>query len=130
VLSYYVSLITKHKRLDEEFREEIRNLFRHKKAGNYTAMEIFRAMVKKETDSNNRKAFINYLNEAIDNCQGPVQLVEDFPEDPGNYNITIDPATMQIVSSDKSPEKLLNSMDFKGLDNPDERAAALESALE
>jgi hypothetical protein len=34
------------------------------------------------------------------------------------------------MATDKSPEKLLDGMKFKGLDNPEERAAALENALE
>jgi hypothetical protein len=130
VLNFYLGLLNQYRTVNQEFKDHITNLFRHKKKGNYTAIEIFRKMRDKEVEQNNRKGFVSYLEAAIENYSGPVQLVQDFPNDPDNYKVSIDPGTMQVTATDKPAEERLDNMQFKGLDDPSVRAAAVENALE
>jgi hypothetical protein len=128
VMQRYLTLVKNARGLDQEFKDQMVALHRHKKDGNYTALEIFRKMLDQEVATKNRGNFISYLKEGISNYDGPVFLVEDFPDDPGNFEVAIDTNTMQAVHND--PEKRYTSLEFQGLDDPNARSEALNNALE
>jgi hypothetical protein len=128
VLEGYVNLLDENHTITEEFRETIRDLFRHKVKGNYTALEIFDAMIEHEKKKRRRQPFIVFLQAAIDNYAGPAQLVQDYPTDPDNYSVTIDPVSKQVVSSNNKNSSS-SKLDFKGLDDPSIRNSKIEEAL-
>jgi hypothetical protein len=137
VLKKYIGLLSRTNRLAEDFKEKIRTLFRYKKEGNYTALEIFQAMLVSEKENRRRAEFIAYLQEAIDNYSGPTYLVEDYPEDPYNYEATIDPITMKVVTSTRKPDmptepaplRSPDGREPKKLDDPELRARKIDSVL-
>lgn len=128
VLNKYVSLLSDTQHITEDFKSKIRELFRYKQQGHYTALEIFEAMLEDEKKRRRRVAFITYLQEAIDNYIGPVQLVQDYPDDPENYYVTVDQGTKQVTSSSKK-ELDSSGLEFKGLDDPSIRLDKIEEAL-
>lgn len=144
LLKEYISCLSDFTRADDEkFKAIVKDLFQKKTAGNYTSLEIFRAMLAKEKSGRNRPGFLTYLQDACDNCdQRKEQLVQDFPDDPHNFSIEIDPDTMNVVSTTKKvpiPDRERSLLDplpeakekreFKGLDDPVERAKKIESIL-
>ena len=130
VMAKYLGFLDEHRTISanpkDKFKQIIINLMQHKKEGNYTALEIYRAMLAKEKRTKNRTPFLTYLQQAIDHYIGPVQLVEDFPEDPDNYTVTIDPLTNSIISTDK---KNLTPPADKTFSNPKARSAAIDKVL-
>lgn len=127
VLDKYVKLLSEYPGLTPEFKEIIISLFRYKEEGNYTALEIFKAMLDKEKNTRNRPPFIAYLNDAIEAYVGPVQLVQDYPDDPENYKVTIDAGV--VIASDREEKPEPNEFDFKGFDDPDHRSKVITEAL-
>lgn len=126
----YLSLLRESSSCTEEFKSKIRSLVAYGDHGNYTAKEILNAMVSKEKEGRNREPFITFLEDGLSHYHGPELLVEDFPEDPDNFTIEIDPSTMKVISSTRKKESTEKSMTaFRGLDNPAERSASIDKAL-
>jgi len=123
VKNKYIKHVKSFKFCTEEFKDIVRGLVRRKKEGNYTAIELLRAMIETERAANNRPDFVKYLEDAIDHCSGPVSLVEDYPTDPENFTVTIDPLTKQVVESTKKIKEPTMS------DDPVTRSAKIEDAL-
>lgn len=127
VIDKYVKALSDSLGLTKEFKEKMVNLFRYKEEGNYTALEIYKAMLEKEEKTRSRPDFLTYLKDAINAYVGPVQLVEDFPDDPGNYSVVIDDGV--VVSSDRKEKPDPGKLDFKGFDDPERRSEMITKAL-
>lgn len=127
VIKKYLSMLSEATVLTEEFKEKIVSLFRYKEEGHYTALEIFKAMLDKEKKTRDRPTFVAYLNDAIGAYIGPVQLVQDYPDDPDNYSVVIDDGV--IVSTDRKEKPKADALEFKGFDNPERRSEVITKAL-
>ncbi len=127
VLDKYIRMLSDYTGLTQEFKDVIVSLFRYKEEGNYTALEIFKAMLEREKKTRNRPTFVAYLNDAIGSYIGPVQLVEDFPDDPDNYSVIIDDGI--VVASDRKENPKPDAFDFKGFEDPERRSEMITKAL-
>ena len=127
VKTKYISYLTATRVCDNQFKDKIRHLVSHKKEGNYTALEILREMIKKEKEGRSRPDFLNFLNDAIDHYVGPVSLVQDYPDDPENFSVEIDPISKTIVSTTKKGGGSLR-LEQEPVSSED-RTAAIENAL-
>ena len=67
--------------------------------GNWTPLEIYTYCIKQERETRGRKEWIDFLTEAIANYNGPALLVEDFVDDPDNYEVVIDPNVGIVMDS-------------------------------
>jgi hypothetical protein len=138
VLDKYINHLRSARVVDDKFKKPIQQLFLSKKEGNYTAVEIFRKLLVDEQNRTNRDNFIAYLKEAIANYSGPELLVQDFPSDPQNYTVQLDPNTFEVLSDtrkrqlEETPGLAVpaeHMSEFKGLDNPEHRAAKLNDLI-
>lgn len=138
VLSKYIETLRSARMVDEKFKSVIRSLLLSGKEGNYTAIEIFRKMLVDEQSRTNRDTFMSYLKEAIDHSKGPEILVQDFPNDPNNYTVQLDPNTFEVLSDTRKREleetpglavPAQHMSEFKGLDDPEVRAAKLNDLI-
>jgi hypothetical protein len=129
VLEKYLNHLDSCIRADDKFKDPLKSLMLYKKEGNYTALEIYRAMLAREKTKRNRPDVLQFLDEACNHYIGPVSLVEDYPDDPDNYKVTIDQSTMRVVDSTKKDRKPEDFGELKGLDDPKERAERIGNAL-
>ena len=105
VLRKYEQVLNDHKYITDEFKDTWRDLLNRKNVGNYTAREIISHCITLERKLRNRKPQIEWLEAALDYYEGPDFLVQDFPNDPDNYEATVDPTTATIVSSTRKSDE-------------------------
>lgn len=105
VLRKYEQVLNDYKYVNDEFKNIWRDLLSRKKEGNYTAREILSHCIEQERKLRNRKPHLAWLEDALDYYEGPDFLVQDFPDDPDNYEVTIDATTSQVVSSTRDKDK-------------------------
>ena len=133
VKTKYVGLLRQYRSCTDQFKNHIRAIVLKKHEGNYTPTEIVRAMLAAENAAGARTDFLVFLKDALSHCTGPVSLVEDFPTDPENYSVTIDPVSMQIIDTTKKRKaeaEVIASVPSGPLDDPEERSAKIESAFD
>lgn len=123
VLKKYEQSLIDHKYINDEFKDIWRHLLSMKKDGNYTAREIISHCIIAERKLRNRKPQLTWLEDALEYYQGPDFLVQDFPNDPENYEVTIDPTTATVVSSTR------NSDESKAEKKPVETSPTAKAAL-
>lgn len=115
----------------KEAKQPFIDLVKTESTGGYTAQEILKFCQDAERKGRSRPEWIRWLQEAIDHCTGPEMLVEDFPNDPGNYTAVVDPATMQVVQTDAPKDDLKIDVAAMGLGTAPSQVAqeALEDFL-
>lgn len=103
----YAKIIADARYLDEEIKDPFRYLVRAKQDGNYTALEIITYVLEQERSTRSRPNFMQFLQEAINHYDGPAFLIEDYPEDPNNYTVSVDLDNMTVVE-DSRKENLIS----------------------
>lgn len=98
VLAKYMEL--SRKPLSEANKKPFRDLVLKKKEGGYTAQEILEYVSSVETKTTKRIPWLIFLKAGIDTYEGPVQLVQDFPDDPLNKRVSIDRTSNSVVSEE------------------------------
>ena len=135
VLDGWLKVLSKSRTVKGDFELAMQELFRYKQDGNYTALEIATAMLEKEESSLNRPHFVQYLTDFCNHCDGPNFLVEDYPEDPENYTVTINRDTMEVTDIEErndKPTQVSNeiaSRENPTVDDPQERSRILDSLI-
>lgn len=127
----YADIVLKSRALNAEAKEPFLKLHRYKKDGNYTALEILTYCKTEEDKHRSRPEWMTFLQECIDAYDGPVQLVEDFPEDPENYEVTIDPVSMTVTNDSRGKDALnIPSAPQQQYEDPAKREEALNNFFE
>lgn len=135
----YIQLMIGRK-LFENTKQPFIDLVKKEKEGNYTALEILSYCLKKEQEGSNRQEWIAFLKDGMAAYRGPVQLVEDTPDEAYEVQIdfvegTIKPVGEKEVSSrsrKSQPKGALKKREkelTKGKDTT-ARKKAIENALE
>jgi len=101
----YADIVLKSRQMNDDAKRPFINLVRKESEGGYTALEILTHCLEQERSSRSRQVWIAFLQEAINHYEGPVQLVEDYPDDPENYEVFIDPNTKTVLADSKEGEK-------------------------
>lgn len=95
----YAKVVKTARSLTQEVKKPFIDLVRMTQVGNWTPLEIYTFCLKEERESRGRKEWIDFLTEAIANYNGPDFLVEDFIDDPDNYDVVIDPNVGIVMDS-------------------------------
>jgi hypothetical protein len=87
----YAKLVKLARTMTQDVKKPFIDLVRMTQVGNWTPLEIYTYCLDQERTTRGRREWIDFLKEAIANYNGPDFLVEDFVDDPDNYDIVIDP---------------------------------------
>ncbi|RMG69768.1 MAG: hypothetical protein D6710_08255 [Nitrospirae bacterium] len=100
----YLAIVERNDMLTPQVKQPFIDLVKKQYEEGWTALEILVYCKEQEMKKRSRVHWLAFLQEAINNYSGPVQLVQDFPDDPENYEVTIDPVTKTVVSDSRNPE--------------------------
>lgn len=123
VKASFLSKVKNARVLDDKSKGPFRDLVRAGKAGGFTALEILSECLQWEKANRGRQEWILFLQAGIDSYDGPLQLVEDFPDDEDNYDVTI---SQGIVHSSTKKDDLRIPVTPEGVGTVSEQVAQRE----
>jgi hypothetical protein len=104
VIVKYMNIMKQSATLTEEIKETFRTLVAFGKEGGYTALEILNECLEYAQKYRKGTPWVSFIDAGIDAYEGPDQLVQDFPDDPGNYEVVIDRSEGKIIKDSSRPD--------------------------